>query len=330
MPPRERDKKKNEEKEQLEEDEQILAETLMDFADMGKTVDGKGFTYRSVVCTGKKVGPIKAIANYPHLLSLDLSQNIVKDVAPLKGLAFLVRLNLSDNQISSLKSWEPEEEEPPFPHLVSLDLSGNALPALMPLPMKALKTVRFARNEIVTCQDFTGHKTIEVLDLSDQRTGKITSLAGVSAMPALSKLDVSGNELEDITGLADLPVLKELNLARNKFKELNGPWQDLTELTSLNLAGCQMEVTKPLETLRNLPLLRTLQVADNPFCATLEDKTRVEVIICHWRLSSIDGEPVTEEEVEAAKQLNVEREEERLRQKAEEEAAAAAAEEGGG
>lgn len=52
---------------------------------------------------------------------------------------------------------------------------------------------------------------------------------------------------------------------------------------------------------------------------------RPEVIICHWRLESIDGQPVTPEEVEAARQLHLSNlEQERARLKAAADAAAAA------
>eukprot|EP00416_Gambierdiscus_australes_P040623 CAMPEP_0171099748 /NCGR_PEP_ID=MMETSP0766_2-20121228/52474_1 /TAXON_ID=439317 /ORGANISM="Gambierdiscus australes, Strain CAWD 149" /LENGTH=325 /DNA_ID=CAMNT_0011559451 /DNA_START=45 /DNA_END=1022 /DNA_ORIENTATION=+ len=311
-----------------EDEDQPLTETLLDFADLGKTVDCTGFAYRSASCISKKIGSIKAIQNYQHLRSIDFSQNSIKDIAPLVGLKSIVRLNLADNSISSLKGWEVDDGEP-FPYLVQLNLSGNVLSALPPLPMKFLKTVNLARNEIASCQDFPGHEQLEVMDLSEQRSNKMTSLGGVGSMPLLKKLDVSSNDLEDINGLADLPALEELSLGGNKFKELQGPWQDFPEIKSLDVSKCQLEAVKELEPLRNLPKLRTLQVHGNPFCEALEDTLRIEVLICHWRLTNLDGEPITEEEMESARQLNVEREEERLRKKAEEEAAQAAAEEGG-
>jgi len=147
-------------------------------------------------------------------------------------------------------------------------------------------------------------------------------------MPLLKKLDVSGNELEDANGLAELPALQDLGLARNKLQALEGPWQELGELQRLDLSGCRLASAKALEALRDLPKLRALEVRENPFCEALEAGLRTEVLICHWRLTSIDGQPVTPEELESARQLNVQRAEEAARARAEEEAAAAA-EEGG-
>lgn len=115
---------------------------------------------------------------------------------------------------------------------------------------------------------------------------------------------------------------------KNKFEVLEGPetpaaWQDLAGLRSLNLSNCQLESIKSLEVLRQLPKLRALSVKGNPFCDTLE-QVLPEVLLCHWRLSSVDGAPVTEEQVEQAKALSLERQLEFRRLKAEEEAKAAA------
>lgn len=284
-------------------EEEELAEPLMDFSNIGRTVDGAGFAYRSLSCVGKRIGGIKAIQAYSHLHHVDLSKNKIKDVTPLKALQFVLQLNLAENLVPNLKAWE-SEEAPAFPHLVHLDLTGNALTALPPLPFRSLRTASFARNEIATCQAFGGHEKLETLDLSQNA---ITSLAGITALPAMTRLDVSANQLVDINGLAEVPVLADLSLAKNKLEALEGPWQDLAALESLNLSGCLLAVPKPLEVLRQLPKLRNLEVAENPFVETLEGAVRVEVLVCHWRLANIDGEPVTEEELEQAKELNVTR-----------------------
>eukprot|EP00933_Yihiella_yeosuensis_P004423 TRINITY_DN108796_c0_g1_i1.p1 TRINITY_DN108796_c0_g1~~TRINITY_DN108796_c0_g1_i1.p1 ORF type:complete len:341 (+),score=82.26 TRINITY_DN108796_c0_g1_i1:90-1025(+) len=304
-----------------EEAEQPLSEQLANLSNLGRVVDGSGFAFRSLSCVGKRIGAIKIIEGYVHLQHIDLSENMIKDVAPLKGLQFAVSLNLAKNSIANLKGWE--SEEPVFPNLQALDLSDNQLSALTPLAAKALISVNLARNEIATCAEFGGHETLQKIDLSEN---KLPTLAGVSGLPALKTLNVASNELVDINGLADLPALEDLNLASNKFQALEGPWQDLQNLRSLNLSGNLMEAAKPMEVLRQLPLLRTLAVKGNPFLETAEVSASVVALGCHWRLTSVDGVDVKEEDLEKAKERNVERIlEERQRAKEEAEAAAAAA-----
>lgn len=305
-----------------EDTEQALSHALLDFSNIGRTVDGTGFAYRTVSCINKKISQIKIIAEFTHLNHVDLSCNFIKDVAPLKGLKYLLRLNLSQNRVVSIKSWDSGEEEEFFPHLMHLNLSNNALPDLKPVPLRALKTASFAKNEISACQDFGGYAMLETLDLAENH---ITSLAGVSSNPALKKLNIASNELDKLEGFTEVPKLEDLNLSGNKFETLEGPWQEFAELQILNVSNCQLQVVKSLEVLRHLPKLSNLGVAGNPFIETVDGNPRVEVLVCHWRLKIIDGEEVTEEELEEAKELNVKRQEEEAEREAERKAAEEAA-----
>lgn len=309
----------------------------MDLTNLARTVDGTSFAYLSLACVNKRINPIKAIESYTHLQKIDLSQNAIKDVAPLKGLNFVLTLNLSSNEIANLKSWiEGEEAATHFPQLRNLDLSGNLIAALPPLPFAALRSLKLSCNEITTCAEFTGHEKLTSLDLSDN---KLTSLAGIANMPALTSLNVSGNQLDSLEGFTGVAALEDLSLARNRFSTLQGPWETFPALHSLNVSENVIEAPKaapgekalehPLNVLRQLPKLRNLQVAGNPFSAPEEPppdfNARAEVLVCHWRLESIDGQPVTPEELEVARQLNISMlEQERARLKAEAEAAAAA------
>lgn len=317
--------------------EQELAEPLMDLTNLARTVDGTGYAYLALSCVNKRINPIRAIESYGHLQKIDLSQNAIKDVAPLKGHQFVLSLNLSSNEITTIKSWEGEAL---FPQLRSLDLSSNLLSALPPLPFAALRSVKLSSNEITTCAEFTGHEKLTSLDLSEN---KLTSLAGIANMPALTSLNVSGNQLDSFEGLTGVEALQDLSMARNKFSALQGPWETFPALHSLNVSENVIEAPKsapgekplehPLNVLRQLSKLRTLQVAGNPFSAPEEPpegfNVRAEVLVCHWRLESLDGQPVTPEELEVARLLHISMlEQERARLKAEAEAAAAAETEG--
>jgi Leucine-rich repeat (LRR) protein len=315
--------------------EQDLAEPLMDLTNLGRTVDGSGFAYRALSCVNKRINPIKCIEAYTHLQKIDLSQNAIKDVSPLKGLPFVLTLNLASNEINSIKTWE----EGSFANLTDLVLDDNALTALMPMPFPALRRASFARNDISTCAEFTGHEKLTSLDLSKN---KLTSAAGIANMPALLELNLAGglknenptNQLESIEGLAGIEALQKLDLSQNKFSIPPSTWEGLTNLESLDISRNCIErrpdpekpPEHPLKVLRQLPKLRTLQVEGNPFTQPEEDdpedyNMRSEILLCHWRLETLDGLPVSDDDKEAARLLNLKRlEEERARKKAEEEA----------
>eukprot|EP00927_Polykrikos_kofoidii_P020006 TRINITY_DN19412_c0_g1_i1.p1 TRINITY_DN19412_c0_g1~~TRINITY_DN19412_c0_g1_i1.p1 ORF type:complete len:408 (-),score=93.51 TRINITY_DN19412_c0_g1_i1:167-1309(-) len=275
-----------------------LEEPLMVFSNLGRTVDGAGLAYRSVDCSNKRINAIKAIEPYSHLHHIDLSHNVIQDVAPLKNLKLVLKLNLSYNEIKDVKAWDPgEEAEEVFPHLLELDLSFNLLRALPALPMKALRTARFKRNDIATCQELTGHPTVEHFDMSENR---LQNLAGFTAMPALRKLDISGQlqplppepeggkkgkkkEVEEppaedmgppglttMEGLTEMPELKELDMSKNRLANLVFPWQDFPVLTKLDISQNSLPDVKLLEALRQAPKLTSLKVHGNPFVAAVD------------------------------------------------------------
>jgi len=261
---------------------------------------------------------------------IDLSQNLIKDkfwdsIRPLKNL---ISLNLSRNDIKDFKGLEPNEEDKTFPNLTHLDLSANqfvALPALQE-KFEALRVVSFAKNAITTCQDFAGHPNIQELNLSDCELATATNMA---AMPALTKLDLSRNKMPDINGFADMAELLELRLAGCPLQGLEGPWQDLAALKTLDISGAQLPKPAPLEILRNLSKLRDLNVSGNPFMedgSLSPEDARIEILICHWRLATLNDVKVSDAELESARLLNVER----LTKAAEDAAAAAAAAEAEG
>jgi len=290
-------------------DDDALSELSMDLSNVGRTSDGTGIAYRQLNCAGKNIGSVKLIELYTNLHFVDFSNNHIQDVAPLKQLHLLVKLDLSSNNISSIKDWYPAEgdTQPLLPSLTHLDLSHNRFDRLPPLSMKSLRVANFSHNEILSCPEFQGHDKLEILNLSANKL--FENLTNVAGLPSLTKLDVSSNELQTIEGLSDAWSLTEISLADNQVDRLDGPWQELVNLTVLDLSRCSFPSAKPLEVLRQLPRLRHLGIAGNPFTeeAASVAAARAEVLVAHWRLSSIDGQTVTSEDLEGAKNLHIER-----------------------
>lgn len=297
------EEKKEEPPSNLEE----FLSSLEIFSNLGKVEQGSGFAFRSLACPGKRIEKLKGLAEYVHLVHIDLSQNLInsnlKNFEQFRPLKNLISLNLSKNDIKDLKGLEAkEEEDKPFPNLTSLDLSSNQFVALPNLHFEALVKVSFAKNAIASCQDFTGHPKIQDLDLSNNELSATTNIA---AMPALKKLNLSRNKLHDITGLADMAELAELYLAGNPIQALEGPWQDFAGLKSVDISNCQLSKPASLEILRNLPKLKSLNVKGNALMG--DEDARIEVLIAHWRLETINGQAVSSDELETARLRNVER-----------------------
>merc|ERR1712025_1390500 len=99
-------------------------------------------------------------------------------------------------------------------------------------------------------------------------------------------------------GMAGVPELKTLDLSGNNLEDLVGPWAEAAQLQFLNLSGNILATAKPFEYLRALPKLRSLAVSEE--CGAGEAKKngvvvdseqlRLEMLICHWRLDTIDGQ----------------------------------------
>jgi len=294
---------------------ELSTRTLL--SNIGRTVDGHAFAYRSLGASCKRIGSLKGLDVFVHLEHVDLSSNAIKDVEPLKSLPHVVKLDLSQNEIKELRPWEDAS----FRHLAHLDLSNNSLkelPSLVPFP--ALFFACFAENVIKHIGDFAGHEKLDTLDLSGN---SLSNLTGLGNMPELKHLNVSANELKDLGSLEGFPSMRVLNVSKNGIQSLEGPWGEMVDLREIDASKNALVDIKECVTFRQLPLLRRLGIADNPWRLDSETDVRTEALICHWRLEFIDGQAVTKEELETARLLNVRRlsQEQEERRQAEEAAA---------
>jgi hypothetical protein len=127
-----------------------------------------------------------------------------------------------------------------------------------------------------------------------------------------------------VAGLPEEGVLTELYVGQNRLTHLGSfAAQSFPKLNKLDLQENGISEVKELAHLRKLgATLRDLRLSGNPI-AELETY-KSDVLINLPLLKVLDGEPITDEDVQAAKELVAAREEE-ARQKAAEEAEAAAA-----
>lgn len=107
------------------------------------------------------------------------------------------------------------------------------------------------------------------------RTGSVSSLELISAMPCLRKLALIKQPVSDLSGLSGTVRLRELNVACSEVSSVKG-LTDLPSLYSLNLAHTQV---KDLTPLRELESLAEVTVSSDMLPLTLDPEAGYDVIL---------------------------------------------------
>eukprot|EP00747_Dinoflagellata_sp_TGD_P163019 gnl/TRDRNA2_/TRDRNA2_181278_c0_seq1.p1 gnl/TRDRNA2_/TRDRNA2_181278_c0~~gnl/TRDRNA2_/TRDRNA2_181278_c0_seq1.p1 ORF type:complete len:329 (+),score=92.38 gnl/TRDRNA2_/TRDRNA2_181278_c0_seq1:88-1074(+) len=295
-------------------------------------VGGGGFAFTHLDCSSKELTDLgNKVQDYKQLRTVVLSENKLSDITAVTQLPHLLTLRATGNQVAKAGCLQ----EAALPWCQSLDLSKNKLVSLPPLrSLGRLRFANFSENEIASLEDFGGHEALEDLDL---QSNQLVSLKGLGPLPKLRRLVLTGNQLTSLEGL-DVATLTKLDLSGNQLASLEhiGGAPCVTEL---NISGNQLPgpgEDESLPEIRRLgleaPKLKTVMLAGNPFADTLGDGLKVEMVVYAPQLKTVEGEPVTEEDFQAAKAREVELEAKAKEvaaalaaAKAEEEAAAAAA-----
>lgn len=136
-------------------------------------------------------------------------------------LPYLIELNLSYNQITSLNSLNkkrPEGDETEYwPRLQHCYLNSNKISTFTVINAPKLLVLDLSHNDISiipeTDDGFKGHETLEWLDLS---RNKLTSLAMIRGMPNLKELFATANtNIRKLNGLDECARLERLHLRGN-------------------------------------------------------------------------------------------------------------------
>lgn len=143
-----------------------------------------------VIGKGKGIKSLEGLQNCKALMKLDLAQNDIVDLAPIKDLQLLQWIDLSSNKIESL--------EPMIGLTKSqyLQLSSNSITDLTPLKeMSNLRNLYIASN-------------------------KIKSVEAIASLKRLVSLDLSGNTVEDPAPIGKLTRLDSITLNSCGIKSL--------------------------------------------------------------------------------------------------------------
>lgn len=179
--------------------------------------------------------------NLPYLYEITAEENNIDDLAFLceskATLRFLQKVNLSKNKIKSLPNIAS-------PAVVKLTLDENEITTCDFKQHPTIKVLSLNKNKLTTCEGLCGLSTLEELNLCEMET--LTKLDGLSDMPALKSLKLTGSKIESLQRFPNLPALEELDLTGNgvaAFADLNC-LSHLKNLSKLSVGGTPMEEEK--------------------------------------------------------------------------------------
>jgi len=170
--------------------------------------------------------------------------------------------------------------------LDGIDFIGVSDPALR----KDIETISLQSNQLTTLQELVDGRTKKPLfpNLSHvfapdnfiaficARPRDVLCNTWPTELSNLVELDLSGNMLTEIPSCANMPRIRRLRLSNNMIRP---PWKQLKlarELEELDLSANFLDWTNAefmleVKVLRELRVLRQLNLRDNPFCLTLPD-----------------------------------------------------------
>ncbi|MEQ1826342.1 MAG: leucine-rich repeat domain-containing protein [Pirellula sp.] len=135
-----------------------------------------------VVGKGKGIKNLEGLQHCKVIMKLDLENNEIVDLTPIKELKQLQSIDLSSNKIESLE---------PISQLVNsqyLQLSKNAISDLSPL------------------KDMSNLRSLYISD------NKIKSLEPLAVLKKMWSLNVAGNPIDNLTPISQLKGLDSINL----------------------------------------------------------------------------------------------------------------------
>lgn len=266
---------------------EILSQSL---SQIDRAVGG-GFAFTKLDCSNKELTDLgNKVDSYTQLRHIILSNNKLSNIEAVTKLPHVLTLQLDNNEVNSLECLG----EADLPWCQRIDFTVNKLSVVPPLAaLGRLRFACFASNEITSLEGFGDHPILEELQLQENQ---LTSLKGLGCLKSLRSLIVSTNQLTSLEGL-DAPVLKKLDVSKNQLAVLEH-LDKAPVCEELDVSENQLSAEDP-----NLPELKRLGAEKTLHSLNIAGNTgdlRIEVMVVAPQVQIIDGEPVTEEDREAA------------------------------
>jgi len=230
-------------------------------ATLAESSDRECFQFSEVVCQSQDLDNLgKSAEEIKDVTKIDFSNNGLADVAALKDLTRLTRLNLATNKIKNVSCFGTDDA---FPNLKWLDISNNKFNEWPAFKCPKLDYLNISGNKLEKVNDgWAGHPTLRILSAADN---KFKSLANFKNCPKLEELYLAQNMIAQFSGWeGTLPSLKRLHLRRNKIVTIDEELQELPELVYLNLRHNAIETVEQAVRVFQLPKVMDLNIINNP------------------------------------------------------------------
>ncbi len=173
---------------------------------------GKLPELKYLTIAGCGISAIENLAGCTKLIHLDLNNNAVRDLTPLKDMRELEYLNLSHNAISDLSMLKD------LTKLSWLDFSYNTVTSVSPLAGCTKLTRIYMQNNAVT--SLSGIEQLSGLTHLYAPHNQLMDVSCLGANTALTELELSYNAITDITAFKTLSKLQSLYFAHNQVTAL--------------------------------------------------------------------------------------------------------------
>lgn len=198
-----------------------------------------------------KIADISALSG-KSLYRLILSDNELKDIAPLSGVTSLSVLVLSDNQIDSLKPISNNSK------LKKLNVDHNKLKTLDGLEeILRLAVLSAVENQIETLDGLTNCTVLEKVYLCKNKLTDISILKKSSA--TLKVVDISDNNIQSLSALSNSFQLKYLFFDNNTVSSID----DLAASVNLYSISGENNQIQSIDVLKNMKDLHYLFLSKN-------------------------------------------------------------------
>ena len=184
-------------------------------------------TISQVVGKGKGITNLEGLQHCAAVMLIDLENNQIADLTPIKDLKLVQSLTLAGNKIESIAPLEN------FVKLQYLDVSRNAIKDIAPIAkMENMRSLYLSQNQIESITPVAGLKKVWTLYIA---ANPIADFAPVSQLKWLSSFDAKGCNISDLAFLKPLTELSYVMLADNKLTDLSV----LVEMAQADAAGAK-------------------------------------------------------------------------------------------
>ena len=161
---------------------------------------------------------------------MDFSKNNIPDPTFLKELNNLIHLDLNNNKVKNITIFTSDEC---LLNLKYLDLANNKFTEFPAFKMPKLEYLDVSYNKLEKVNEgWAGHPSLKIIKSIDN---KFKTMAPFKAMPKLTELYLSNNNISALNGYEGLPALKKLHMRHNKIENIDEELPPLESLVYLNL-----------------------------------------------------------------------------------------------